>query len=73
LWVSSSKPILEHICVRVNNVENNDSFKNFTVPSTKELISILYQNENETVIIIPCDGSVVDELGNVYRLKIHLS
>jgi hypothetical protein len=29
----------------------------------------LYQNENEIVIIMPCDGSVLDEAGNVYRLK----
>jgi hypothetical protein len=69
LWVSSSKPILEPICTRVNNVESNDSFKNVTDSSTKELISILHQNENEAVIIMPCDGSVVDEADNVYRLK----
>jgi hypothetical protein len=65
LWVSYSKPILEPICVQLirsllHNAESNIS---------KDLISILSQNENETVIIIPCDGSVVDEAGNVYRLK----
>jgi hypothetical protein len=62
LWISSLKPTLEPICVPVsqNSLQNTN---------TKELISILYQNENETVIIMPCDGSVVDEAGNVYRLK----
>jgi hypothetical protein len=53
----------------LNNAEDNDTSENVTVPSTKELISILYQNENQTVIIMPCDDSVVDEAGNVYRLK----
>jgi hypothetical protein len=53
----------------MNNVEGNHSFKNVTASSTKDLISILFQNENKTVIIMPCDGSVIDEAGNVYRLK----
>jgi hypothetical protein len=74
LWVSYSKPVLEPICVRINqnllfNAENSNSTENTSVPTTKELISILSQNEYDTVIIMPCDGSVVDELGNVYRLK----
>jgi hypothetical protein len=74
LWVSSSEPILEPIYVQVNqnllsNAESSDTTENVTVPSTKELIGILYQNENKTVIIMPCDGSVIDEAGNVYHLK----
>jgi hypothetical protein len=74
LWISSSKPILEPICVQINqnflhNAESISSTKNVTVPTTKEFISILSQNENETVIIMPYDGSVVDDLGNVYSLK----
>jgi hypothetical protein len=48
---------------------NNGTTENATVPSTKELICILSQNEYEAVIIMPCDGSVVDELGNFYRSK----
>jgi hypothetical protein len=74
LWVSSSEPILEPICVQLNqsflrNTQNNNAFKNVTVPNSNDLIPIFYQNENETVIIMPCDGSVLDEAGNVYRLK----
>jgi hypothetical protein len=65
LWVSYSKPILEPMCVQLNQSLLHNAESNIS----KDLISILSQNENETVIIMPCDGSVVDEAGNVYRLK----
>jgi hypothetical protein len=57
LWFSSSEPILEPIFVQVNqnllhNAESNNTIENVTVPSVKDLISILYQNENELSCLV---------------------
>jgi hypothetical protein len=67
------EPSLEPICVPVKKdvsrvAKSLSTLKSVSVPNPSDLISILYQNKNETVITMPCDGSVQDEFGNVYRL-----